>query len=392
MPLNIPYNNFIPLTTIYSSQVNSNNGSIKTWADTHEVTTTGIHGVGAGNIVGTANANTFTNINTFSNALALRSPAWISNARLSISGGIAMLFTESGISPTASAPVYIRGMNSSAQWETRAFNSVTYCLIQDATSADSYFYNGVAGTPWGTTSGVAWADRMPLFIYMASEASGANPCLFFARKPNLKQLPSSTGIGYANNPPSAPSEGNVFAWTTLDVTTTHDFSNCILVGYCEATKDVNDDWTFYWLSSFTGGIGNFNFETNSYNMPISQNGAAVGGWFAVSGGGTAPTYTNSNSYTYFINRDGKVMMQFSFTNLAGGVAGAGAGQLTLSSPFTSFTFVLGNMGRTNAGVFTYESVGRLTGMLNFTDINGNFAQGADQNNVTRSISGSAIIK
>lgn len=65
MPLVIPYPSFTPGTTIFSAQVNNNNAAIATWANTHEVATTGVHGI-TGAFVGTASSNTFTNTNYFS--------------------------------------------------------------------------------------------------------------------------------------------------------------------------------------------------------------------------------------------------------------------------------------------------------------------------------------
>ena len=52
MPLTIT-NIFVPNTLIRSSHVNTNFTDVKSWADAHEVLSTGIHGVGSGEIVGT---------------------------------------------------------------------------------------------------------------------------------------------------------------------------------------------------------------------------------------------------------------------------------------------------------------------------------------------------
>lgn len=348
MPLNVTFPSFTPGTTIYSAEVNTNNQDIENWANAHEVLTTGIHGVGAGVIVGTRNNNTFTALNSFDNALSIRSPNYISNAIISSVAGIARLMTEAAIVPTTPAPVYIRNLDSNGRWVTRTFSTTAYCTIQDATSADSYFYNGVAGTPWGTTSGVAWANRMPLFIYIATD--GVNPCLFFARKPNLRQLPVAAEIGYANNPPATPAETNVFAWTTNNVTVSHAQTNATLIGYLEATKDVNDDWTFYPLSDRTGGIQNFGFEAQPYLMPTNQNGSAAGSYFSVAAG-TAPTYGTSN-IAYKINREGRVTLGFYFQNGAGNTPGAGAASLVLALPY------LPDLATTNVRLFSGNGTGQ----------------------------------
>jgi len=60
MPFSVPYT-FVPFTTIYSAQVNSNFSHLVNDGNTHEVATTGVHGVGVGQIVGTALTQTLTN-------------------------------------------------------------------------------------------------------------------------------------------------------------------------------------------------------------------------------------------------------------------------------------------------------------------------------------------
>lgn len=60
MTLSISFPSFTPGTTIFSAQVNTNNGEIVNWANTHEAATTAVHGV-SGTIVGTSDTQTLTN-------------------------------------------------------------------------------------------------------------------------------------------------------------------------------------------------------------------------------------------------------------------------------------------------------------------------------------------
>lgn len=60
MPFSVPYT-FVPFTTIYSDQANSNFSHLVNDGNTHEVATTGVHGVGVGQIVGTTLTQTLTN-------------------------------------------------------------------------------------------------------------------------------------------------------------------------------------------------------------------------------------------------------------------------------------------------------------------------------------------
>ena len=380
---------FSPGAIIFASRFNTNFSDVKNWADAHEVATTNVHGAVSPGVIATTNANnvwlgtnTFTKITSFTNAVNERTPNLISNARLSLSAGVLSLLNEDGTAPSTTNPVYVRRINASGLWETITFNSATYCVIQDAASADSYFYNGVAGTPWGTTSTIAWGSAMPLFIYAATAADGSNPCLFFSRVPSLVRTRDATRIGYANNPPATPSQENCFAWTASNVTATHATQPCALIGYVEVVKDTNDDWTFQTLTNLNSGIGNYNFEKINYNMAISQNGAASGSYFLVSAG-TAPTYATS-SYQYKISRNGLVSNRAVFVNAAGGTPGAGAGSLQLATPFSSPLILVGNYDIYNDPLFykglafeTTIGMDFLTGAVNIT--------GAEQNNVLRSV-------
>lgn len=75
MSLTVPYKTEVASDTIRSARWNSNFSTIETWANTHETTVTGIHGVGAGNIMGTTINQTITGKNTFSGADTILLPS-----------------------------------------------------------------------------------------------------------------------------------------------------------------------------------------------------------------------------------------------------------------------------------------------------------------------------
>ena len=75
MSLTVPYKTEVAADTIRSARWNSNMSTIETWANTHETTVTGIHGVGAGNIMGTTINQTITGKNTFSGADTILLPS-----------------------------------------------------------------------------------------------------------------------------------------------------------------------------------------------------------------------------------------------------------------------------------------------------------------------------
>jgi hypothetical protein len=351
----IPYPNHVPGSPILAQEENTNNQEIADWANNHEASATGVHGVGTGAIPGTKNNNVWEGINVFTGPVDLPIPALISNARLSYAAGVLRLVGENGAAPSPTNPVYFRyWVPGLARWNTLSFTSATNCVLQDSTSADSYFYNGVAGTPFGTTAGVAWGQAMPLFIYVTTTSTG--PCLFLSRKPNLYATPNAVPgyIGYNNVPSSNTTDSSIFAWSATNPGT---FSGgCQLVGYLQAFKNTNDDWNF--LSPTTvpyAGIGSFTFETLQFFMPAGQNGATGGSYFNA-GGSTPPTYTSVGIFnSYFIKRSGLVLGFVNLLNLSGGSAGSGSDTLLLSPPFRATSAIAGSIcgsGRfRNAGVY-----------------------------------------
>lgn len=404
MPLSITYNNFLPGTTIYSSQANTNSADIENWANAHEVATTAVHGVGAGTIVGTANINVFTASNTFSSITNLfatqtvQSGQYASNASFTLAAGILSLRGNAGGVPSSTNPVYFRipSRTVPGRWDTLTFTSATHCSISDSASADSYFYNGVAGCPFGTTSGVLWGSVTPFTVYIATD--GTTPVLFLSREPNRNTTPATALIGYKDVPPATNSANNFFAFSATDVTVTHQLVQCYPIGSISMTKSTLNDWAI----SMNAGPNYFRDYTNRfYTFPVANNGASAGAYTAVTGGGTAPTYTASSSYIYWISQDGTVTIDVNLNNAAGGTAGAGAGDLRLSIPFQpdvipqigSSNFVVTNGATANICFAELVNVGG-TVMLQFRPASGpgTFLTGADQNNAIRSIRGSVIYK
>ncbi|MGE0630966.1 MAG: hypothetical protein AB7O96_01055 [Pseudobdellovibrionaceae bacterium] len=329
---------------------------------------------------------------SFSKGFNAKIPGLISNARLSYSAGVLSLVGENGSAPSATNPVYIRRLDSAGRWETLTFTSSDYCLIQDATSADSYFFDGVNGSPLGTTSGTSWANNMPMFIYVGTAASSVNPCLFLSRKPDLLSA-SGSSIGYADNPPATPAESNLFAWTTNDVTTSHASASLTCIGFLTFTKDTSDDWTCVGVSPLLSGILSYNYEFISYTMPAGHNGAASGSYFSVSAG-TAPIYDSTNTYTYRIKRSGQVSIDATFTNTAAGTAGAGANPLLLSCPLTPAHSTIGHGKFINSSFQIYANPVASTGIyfeynynvaLGASNLSSTWVSGDLQNNATRSI-------
>lgn len=197
-------------------------------------------------------------------------------------------------------------------------------LFGDSTAADS----DIIGEEFGNTTGVAWGNVMPFFIY-AVNADDTSANLKFAISPNPCAIlsPATTNIGYADNPAATPNAGNFFFLTTTNVTTTHNAKPCVCIGSFRMTMNTSDDWTVDALSSSVG-IGLFQ-EAQYFTMPVSQNGASSGKFWA-NNGGTAPVFTTS-VILYKYDRDGVANMLV-FMSGDGGTDGATAVAARMALP------------------------------------------------------------
>jgi len=254
------------------------------------------------------------------------------NGTLTLSSGVLSLKDHNGNTPSSTNPVWFRWPNpSGGGYLSATFTAATNCVIQDSTSADSWF-NGGGGTSFGvaTGTGVAWND-LPFAIKLIY--NGSTPILGLSRDPAATTTGASTNIGYKDVPPSSQSQSNVILWTTTNQIATFANSSCFTIGAIRLNKTAADDWTF----AFLGGIGNQAchdiFGSRTYNMATGQNGATAGSFFVASGG-TAPTYTSINVFEYMVDLAGFVTLNWNFVNVAGGTAGAGAVGLALVTPYS----------------------------------------------------------
>lgn len=99
MPLSITFT-FSPGAIIFASRFNQNFSDVQVWANAHEIATTGVHGVGAGQIVGTTLTQTISN-KTFSAPLLFDNTA---------AGDIAA--TLSGVSANVGLNIIPKGTGS----------------------------------------------------------------------------------------------------------------------------------------------------------------------------------------------------------------------------------------------------------------------------------------
>lgn len=330
----------------------------------------------------------------FTKGIKVNSPGFSSNGRLSLSAGRLKLVGADGNDPSATNPVFFNVPSSTTgSWDTITFTSNTHCLIDDSSTADSYFRAG-AGTPWGTTAGNVWNESMPFGIYVCTD--GTTHTLFMARDVSLNRTPTTTYLGYKNVVPATADFSNCFFMSASNLTVSHQNVSCYLIAIVEMQKNSSDDWLFQTALAPDLGIGNFSrLKYAKYFMPIAQNGASSGSHFSVSAG-TPPIYTTLDYLRYSAKLDGTHDIFFQFTNAAGGTAGAGAAALTLHMPVPI---------RANVAYGTFDLLNNANRTLGFCKVTSSASYsmtflyqstiatavstvaGVDQNNATRSIEG-----
>lgn len=224
----------------------------------------------------------------------------------------------SALSATNPCQVALRS-NTAGRTLSRDFNaSVTFTF--GATSDTD-------GNDFGITNTVNWGSVMPFFLGVVYD--GTTPYFTISRLPLRTTGAASTDICQKGDT-DCDAQTDVMilatgltlsAWVNLPITQ---------LGWFNMTYATTGG---AWTATVSGQSGfNENYESILFTMPIAQMGASASKYFA-DNGGTAPTYTARNAYSYSINSGGMVTANWGFQNTAGGTAGVGANDLRLTLPY-----------------------------------------------------------
>lgn len=337
--------------------------------------------------IASSGTNTFTGVTTFSGVDTLKIPnatpttgtgsIGVTTGVLSVYDGTSVLsFTPSSfplmlggvvnIGCSYSAGTFkILGANGS-DFSATNYGSVVVPhstagrnLVLKATTTASFIDDAgaseIVGEEFGVTTGIAWGNARPFFIY-AVNTSDADAGLYFALSPNpaATSTPSSANnLGKRGTPASTPSDGNFFFLTTSAVNT-FTSKPCVCIGSINMTMSSSDDWTVATLTNAVG-IGRFQ-EGVHFTFPLAQMGAATGTYFATNGG-TAPLFT-TNRYTYTIDSSGWVRCNVMLDGDPG-TDGAGAVSSSLMLPYKIVTGI--------ASMQTRMTIGQVLGATTITD-------------------------
>jgi len=192
---------------------------------------------------------------------------------------------------------------------------------------------------FGLTTGIAYAQDVPFFLYAVANDAETAVSFMISRLPHMTFSPTTSFIGKTGSA-IADTQGSFFALGDPTVAD-YDSNPCACIGAFRMRMSSADDWTVQTLSNGAGfgtgvyvgadGIGQFHDESK-FIMPVNQFGAGTGSFFKANGG-TAPIFT-SQSASYYIRKTGQILFFCNMTNTTGG-AGVGAVTALLALPFVS---------------------------------------------------------
>lgn len=259
--------------------------------------------------------------------------------------GLFSITAQDGSALSASNPGYVT-IASKASPGTL----VTVPVTANQTFIDDNGASTIVGNLFGLTSGRAYAQDIPFYVYAVLNDAGNAISFMISRYPNTPTSPVSGKIGKTGSA-VANSQGSFFALSNPTVTN-FDVNPALRVGGFRMRMSAANDWTVQTLST-VDGVGKF-FQGYQFTLTTGQFGAAVGSFFK----GSGPTFTNS-SLVYWVTDSNQLMFTGFFENCT---VNGGAGTLSIASPYlcTGGTTGCGRFDTTGANTFV-SSVEGTTG-------------------------------
>lgn len=235
-------------------------------------------------------------------------------------------------------------------------------LTSDQSFEDDNGTSDIIGEEFGVTSGVAWNEDRPFYLYAVnSDDTNTGTLIALSPNPTAKVSPGSNAIGYHGNPATNQADTNFFFLTATDVTTTHQDKPCQLIGGIRMRMSSSDDWTVQTLSSSLGdGIRLDPFVGSIFNMPLGQNGASSNNFFGSDG--TEPTWASPGAieYKYSLGLDGFCDLTMATVSAGTVTNGSGGNGLNLALPYLVNQTYYSTNNRLPAGFYTVSGASQNT--------------------------------
>lgn len=241
-----------------------------------------------------------------------------------------------GSALSATNPAYVTLQSKSSPSE----------LVKIAVTANQSFVDDagtstIIGNLFGLTTGIAYTQDLPFWIYAVSNDAEDEISFMISRYPGAVLSPVSGSIGKTGSAVAA-TQGSFFALNDPTVAD-YDENPCVNIGAFRMRMSASDDWTVQTLSN-RDGIGRYHLGTQ-FVMDTGQFGAATGKYFS-DNGGTAPAFT-TNAYNFYVQDLSGFFNIFCLFGSAS-TAGVGAVRLALVMPYSCFGGIYGKGFTENA--------------------------------------------
>lgn len=268
-------------------------------------------------------------------------PGFTKNLGFTYSGGTFTVCGADGTALSGGNPGYVTLHSKASPGEIIEHEiTANQAFIDDAGASE------IIGNLFGATTGVAWAQDVPFFIYAVANDAENAVAFMLSRDPRATVSPAEASIG-APDDPVADSTTAFFSFDSLDEAL-YDGNPCAAIGAIRMRMTTSDDWTVQTLTN-QDGIGRFH-DSSKFLFPTGQMGAAAGGYLK-SNGGTPPSWT-SQTYSYWLRRNGEVHIAVTLDG-DGGTDGSGGVNTILAVPIvpnaTYGTPIVGNVQSVYAG-------------------------------------------
>lgn len=248
-----------------------------------------------------------------------------------------------GTALSATNPAYVV-LPSRSSPSLKVVHTITtnYSFDDDSGTSD------ITGNLFGLTTGVAYTQDLPFYLYAVTNDAEDNIEMMISRVPHRPDAPAVAKIG-APDDPVADTQGSFWCFNNIDETL-YDDNACACLGAFRMRMSATDDWTVQSLGE-DDGIGRF-LDYFNFTLGAGQFGAATNSLFQANGG-TAPIWTTQQAI-YRISKSGIVTLHATCSTNT--TAGAGAVQAIMTLPF-AFNIITGGVSSLGGGYFIDASTG-----------------------------------
>jgi hypothetical protein len=276
-------------------------------------------------------------------------PGWTQNIGFSYSAGTFTVNDASGSALSPTNPGYI-ALQDRANPGRIKIHTITanQSFIDDAGASE------IIGNRFGVTTGVAWAEDVPFFIYAVTNDDENAIAFMLSRDPRATVAPVEASIG-APDDPVANAQGDFFSFDSLNEGL-YDGNPCAPIGAIRMRMSASDDWTVQTLST-KDGVGRFH-ESTRFTMPAGQMGAVASRYMKLNGAVSVPQWSTS-AYFYWLKKDGTVHFRMTLDG-DGGTDGNGTQEVVLTLPLLAATgtdMIAGTVRFLGAGTETPSLMG-----------------------------------